>query len=207
MAGLVTGTALDAAAQGISAPPVPASMSACRFAVAGGGTVANILDGRTFVLDDGREVRIAGLEVPSAPTSAEPGETAAATAAKSALAALLAGQSVQLRQAAPVTDRYGRTLAHVYFTRDGVERSAGHEMLAQGYARVSAHVGNLACATELLSHERAARATGLGLWASSYYGIAGAESGAELLAGRGRFTVVGRRQGVVGPRRAAAPSM
>jgi Staphylococcal nuclease homologue len=131
----------------------------------------------------------AGLEVPSEPTSAETGETAAPRAAQAALAALLTGQSVELRQPVPAKDRYGRSLAHVYFTRERVERSAGHEMLDQGYARVSAHVGNSACAAELLSRERAARAAGLGLWASPYYGIVGAESGAALLAGRGRFTV------------------
>jgi endonuclease YncB( thermonuclease family) len=184
-AGLVIGAAFDAAAQDIS-PPVPASVSACRFALAGEGTVANILDGRTFVLGDGRELRLAGLEAPSALTSS--GETAAA-AAKAALAALLAGQSVQIRQTVPATDRYGRIVAHVYFSPHGIERSAGHEMLAEGYALVSAHVGNSACAAELLSHERAARTAGLGLWASAYYGIVGAESGAELLADRGRFTV------------------
>jgi micrococcal nuclease len=114
----------------------------------------------------------------------------ASAASKAALTALLAGQSVKLRQAVPASDRYGRAVAHVYFMQDGTERSAGHDMLAQGFAHVSAHVGNSACAKELLSRERAARAAGLGLWASPYYGIVGAESGAELLAGRGRFTVV-----------------
>jgi hypothetical protein len=114
---------------------------------------------------------------------------AAATTAKSALEALLAGQTVELRQAAPAADRYGRMVAHVYFTREGIEHSAGHEMLAQGYARVSGHVGNAACAAELLSRERPARTARLGLWASPYYGIVEAASGADLLAGRGRFTV------------------
>ena len=185
IAGLVTSAALDAAAQGMIMP----SVSACRFDVAYEGTVANILDGRTFVLHDRREVRLAGVEVPSPTASSETGATAPVTAAKAALGALLTGQFVQLRQAVAATDRYARTLAHVYLTRDDVERSASHEMLAQGNARVSAAVGHLACATELLSHERAARAAGLGLWASPYYGIVGAESGAELLAGRGRFTV------------------
>jgi hypothetical protein len=113
----------------------------------------------------------------------------AGAAVKSALEALLAGQSVELRQPAPATDRYGRTLAYVYLAGDAGERSAGHELLGQGYARMGAHVGNAACAAELLGREQIARAGKLGLWADPYYVIVGAESGAELLAERGRFTV------------------
>jgi hypothetical protein len=65
-----------------------------------------------------------------------------------------------------------------------------HELLAKGFARVGANVGNTACAAELLSHERVARTAKLGLWTEAYYAILGAESGAELLAERGHFTVV-----------------
>jgi hypothetical protein len=63
-------------------------------------------------------------------------------------------------------------------------------MLARGYARVAAQVGNAGCAAELLARERAARAAKLGLWDEPYYAILGAGSGAELAAERGRFTVV-----------------
>ncbi len=63
-------------------------------------------------------------------------------------------------------------------------------MLAKGFARVSAHVGDRACADELLAQERAARHAKLGLWREPYYAIVAAESGAELAAERGHFTVV-----------------
>jgi endonuclease YncB( thermonuclease family) len=178
IAGLLVGSGLAAAAQDGSSPP----LSACSFGLVGTGKVATILDGRDFVLDDGREVRLAAVEVPLLGP--------AGAAAKSALEALLAGQTVELRQPAPATDRYGRTLAYVYLAGDGGERSAGHELLGQGYARMGAHVGNAACAAELLGREQIARAAKLGLWADPYYVIVGAESGAELLAERGRFTVV-----------------
>jgi endonuclease YncB( thermonuclease family) len=181
IAGLLVGSALAAAAQDSpSSPKSPPPMSACRFDLVATGKVATILDGRNFVFDDGREVRLAAVEVPPLGP--------AGAAAKSALETLLAGQAVELRQPAPATDRYGRTLAQVFLT--GTERSAGHEMLAQGFARVGAHVGNPACAAELLARERDARAAKLGLWADPYYVIVGAESGAELLAERGHFTVV-----------------
>jgi endonuclease YncB( thermonuclease family) len=187
VAGLVAGSALCARAQDGSVLP----LSACRFHPAATGKVAKILDGRNIILDDGRAIRLAGVEVPAVPAMPVAGETGPASAggARAALEALLVGQTVHLYQAAPATDRYGRLLAHVYLTRDGVQRSAAHEMLSQGFARVTAHVGNPACAAELLSRERVARAAKLGLWADPYYGLVAAESGAELLAGRGRFTV------------------
>lgn len=184
-AGLAAASASAALAQG----NVP--ISACRFEVIGAGRVAKVLDARDFVLDDGREVRLAAIEAPAAPAPGETGVRAqAGTAARAALAALISAQSVELRQRGAAADRYGRTVAHAWFTRDGVAHSAGRDLVGQGFARVGAHVGDRACAAELLSQERLARAGKLGLWAEPYYVIQTAESGAELLARRGRFTVV-----------------
>jgi endonuclease YncB( thermonuclease family) len=154
------------------------------------GQVRAIDDGRSLTLRDGREVRLAGIEVPLAPRSGEndalPG---AGAAARAALASLLADAEVELRPSAAAPDRYGRMLAFVHFTRDGALHSASHEMLAKGYARVSAHVGDRTCAAELLAQERAARHAKLGLWSEPYYAILGADSAAELVAERGRFTL------------------
>src|SRR5216684_989962 len=186
IAGLVAGSVSDSHAEG----PMPASASACQFEPAGAGKVSAIIDGRSFVLDDGREVRLAGIEVPFPPAPGETGPRAAAgSAARSALDSILAGQSIEMRQRAPAFDRYGRTLAHVYVANEGRRRSVAHEMLATGYARVAALVGDRACAAELLARERVARQAKLGLWAEPYYAIVGAESGAALLAERGHFTV------------------
>jgi endonuclease YncB( thermonuclease family) len=165
-------------------------LSACRFDIAGTGRVRAITDGRSFILEDGREIRLAGIEVPLAPASGESGpRAAAALAARAALESMLASQSVELRQNGAVADRYSRALAMVYVMRDGVARSVAHEMLARGFARVSAHVGDRPCAEELLAQERAARRAKLGLWSEPYYVIVAAESGAHLAAERGRFTV------------------
>lgn len=167
-----------------------ASASACRFESVGTGIVRDVTDGRTVALTDGREVRLDAIEVPHLPAAGEtgPGE-AAGFAARAALASLLAGQTVELRRRGAVaTDRYGRILAYAYVA-GSPERSAAHDMLARGFARVAAHVGDRACATELLAREREARDGKLGLWAEPYYSVIGADSGAALLAGRGRFTV------------------
>ena len=158
-------------------------LTACQFEVSGTGQVRAIIDGRSFILEDGREIRLAGIEVPLALASGESGPRAeAALAARAALESMLASQSVELRQNGAVADRYGRALAMVYVMRDGVARSVAHEMLARGFARVSAHVGDRPCAEELLAQERAARRAKLGLWSEPYYVIVAAESGAHLAA-------------------------
>jgi endonuclease YncB( thermonuclease family) len=165
--------------------------TACRFEVAGTGKVRTVTDGRSFILEDGREIRLAAIEVPLPPGSGETGARAeAAHAARAALASILAGRNVEFRRNGAAADRYGRTLALVYVIGDGSEQSVAHEMLARGFARVSAHVGDRPCADELLARERAARHAKLGLWSEPYYVIVAAASGAELVAERGHFTVV-----------------
>jgi len=169
----MAGAAWDARAQ-------PAA-SHCGAGPIAPGRVADITDGRSFRLDDRREIRLAAVEVPS--------DDVAAPAARGALAGLLAGQTITLRPAAPAPDRYGRILAYV-FTNGQQARSVAHEMLAQGHARVSAQTGDPACAAELLLQEGAARSARLGLWADPRYAIMDAGNLAGLLSGQGRFAVV-----------------
>jgi endonuclease YncB( thermonuclease family) len=162
----------------------------CRFEPSGIGVVRSVIDGRNIVLADGREIRLDAIEVPQLPAEDGSPQSTAGLAARVALESILQGQNVELRQrGAAAVDRYGRTLAYVHVTgHNGT--SAAHEMLARGYARVGARVGDRACAAELLAVERTARKAKLGLWGEQYYAIAGADRGAALLAGRGRFTVV-----------------
>jgi endonuclease YncB( thermonuclease family) len=164
-------------------------VNSCRLEAVGAGKVSSVVDGRSFLLDDDREVRLPGIEVPQPPLPGETGPRAdVGRAAREALAGMLAGETVELRAATPVSDRYGRMLAHAYYPRQGPQKSAAHELLAQGFARVSSEAGE--CAAELLASERPARESKLGLWAEPYYGIVGAERFTELLAERGHFTVV-----------------
>jgi hypothetical protein len=115
--------------------------------------------------------------------------TASGFGAKAALEAILTDRMVTLHEQHGAADRYGRLLADVYVSGDAPERSVAHELLARGYARVAIQAGRAACAAELLSQERAARAAKLGLWADPYYALRRADNAAELLAERGRFTV------------------
>src|SRR5215471_200207 len=135
-------------------------LTACQFEVSGTGQVRAITDGRSFILEDGREVRLAGIEIPLAPAQGESGAKAeAGLAARAALESMLNGQTVELHENGAAVDRYGRTIALAYVIDDRASHSVAHEMLARGFARVSAHVGGgRPCAEELWAQERAARA-------------------------------------------------
>ena len=164
------------------APPLPP----CGSAVSAQGTVGRVIDANTFTLDDGREVRLAAIEVPPLAAGAAPG----GAAAKAALEALIGGDAVVLRGADVAADRYGRLVAYVSAVRDGEEVFAQGEMLAAGFARVADRVGGRACAAELLRSEDAARRAKLGLWADPYYEVLAAAASTDVLARRGRFALV-----------------
>ena len=157
------------------------------------GTVGKILDGRTFVVDDGREVRLAAIEV--APL-AGPQDRAdgAGHAAAAALGALAAGDQVLLRRAENGSDRYGRLLAYAYTLRDGDEFLVQRELVAEGFARVSTRIAG-PCAGHLLDREKAARQAKLGLWADPYYEVLNAETPKDALAYRGRFALIKGKSG------------
>ena len=87
----------------LMASAAEATESACRLEPLAAGIVVSVVDGRSFLLDDGREVRLAGLQVPAL---AVPGDKddVAGRAAKAALESLLAGQAVTLKALKPVSD-------------------------------------------------------------------------------------------------------
>jgi endonuclease YncB( thermonuclease family) len=154
------------------------------------GTVSRVTDGRTLTLADGREVRLAAIEVPPLPLPQEPGAASGGAAVKAALDALAGGDDVVLRRAQAATDRYGRLVAYAYTERDGDELFVQGELIAAGFARVGDQVAGRACATELWARENAAREDKLGLWANPYYEVLNAEAAADVLAHKGQFALV-----------------
>jgi endonuclease YncB( thermonuclease family) len=164
------------------------------------GTVDRILDGRTFVLDDGREVRLAAIEV--APLAGDRADLAGRAAA-TALGALAAGDQVVLRRAEIESDRYGRLLAYAFTLRDDEEFLLQRELVAEGLARVSSRIAN-PCAGELLDREKVAREAKLGLWADPYYEVLNAETPKAPLAYRGRFALI---EGKVASVRESGPTI
>jgi endonuclease YncB( thermonuclease family) len=153
------------------------------------GTVSRVTDGRTVTLDDGREVRLAAIEVP--PLNDPDGSpNAAGLAAKDGLAALAQGDRVVLRRAETASDRYGRLFAYAFVERDDDRLFVQDEMLGAGLARAGDRIGSQSCARELLNHEAEARAAKLGLWADPYYDVLHAETPVDVLAHRGRYALV-----------------
>jgi endonuclease YncB( thermonuclease family) len=157
----------------------PAGAAGCAFEPQGEGRVAAVIDARSFRLQDGREVRLAGIE----PISSE---KVAANRAP-ALAAILAGREVKLRGEDDTPDRYGRQAAFVFLVPS--ETLVQGELLAQGEALVSATVTDQECASLLMAAEAAARQAKLGIWGDPA-AIKNSESPGDILTGIGRFTLV-----------------
>ncbi len=169
-------TAVALAVIGASAA---ARAEGCTFADLGEGHVANIIDGRSFRLTDGREVLLAGIE----PAASDP----RAANKDSALSHILADQDVILQGENDAPDRYGRQTAYVVLSSS--QALVQELLLAEGEALVSPEVAAKDCAARLLAAEAGARAAKKATWASPT-AIKNAESPDDILTGIGRFTVV-----------------
>ena len=151
----------------------PAYATPCQFEAQGEGRVAAIVDARSVRLDDGREVRLIGIE--------------ATATTKQALTSLLVGRDVTLRGTDDTPDRYGRQGALMFIGES--ETSVQAMLLGQGNALVSAEIADKDCAAALLASEAEARRQKKGSWADPS-AIKNAESPDDILAGIGRFMVV-----------------
>ena len=145
----------------------------CQFEPQGDGHVAAIIDTRSVRLDDGREVRLTGIE--------------ATATTKQALTSLLAGRDVTLRGNDDTPDRYGRQGAFIFIGESDTSIQA--TLLAQGEAIASAEITDKDCAAALMAAEAEARRQKKGTWADPS-AIKNAESPDDILAGIGRFMVV-----------------
>ena len=186
-------------AMALLASAAPAAAAGCNFEPQGEGRVAAVIDARSFRLQDGREVRLAGIEPvsPEQPVSEKPIserpflekpflEKPLANRPP-ALAAILTNRDVILRGDDDTPDRYGRQPAFVFLPPS--ETLVQDELLAQGEALVSATVTDKECASVLLAAEAAAREAKRGIWADPS-AIKNSESSGDILAGIGRFTLV-----------------
>jgi micrococcal nuclease len=126
--------------------------------------VVRVVDGDTVVVRTGgheQRVRYIGVDTPE---SVKPGTPVQcfAKAASAANKRLVEGQEVRLVGDAEARDRYGRTLAYVYRTSDGLFVNA--ELVRRGYAKPLTIPPNVAHALELRRLAAAARRDGRGLW-------------------------------------------
>jgi nuclease-like protein len=155
----------------------------CAFADLGEGHVAEIIDGRSFRLSDGREIRLARIELatPDAKTAKND------IANDSALERLIKDQDVILQGEDDAPDRYGRQTAFVLLAPS--KALVQELLLAEGEALASVDITDKSCAGRLLAAEAGAREAKKATWASPL-AIKNAESPDDILTGIGRFTVV-----------------
>lgn len=151
---------------------------ACNLPAQGEGRVSAIIDGRTLRFDDGREVRLAGLELPG-PASDRQRATAVLTT-------LLDGEFATLRGGDDAPDRYGRQTALVY--RHGSEIPVQVALLEQGTAMMSPTI-DATCLPQLSAAENTAREARRGIWAGSV-ALKNTERPGDILAAIGQFGVV-----------------
>src|SRR5689334_11913016 len=154
------------------------------------GIVREVVDGDTVLLESGLVVRLIGIQAPKLALG-RPGfeDWPSGEAARSALAAMVLNQPVQLRYGGETRDRYGRELGQLFVTGDAPVWVQA-EMLKAGMARVYSFPDNRACLGELLAVESRARVLSLGIWADPYYSVRRADRPAVLLPLAGHYELV-----------------
>jgi micrococcal nuclease len=132
---------------------------------AGQATVVAVVDGDTIeVRIAGRTetVRLLGVDTPETKHPTEPVGCFGPEAAAHTKELLPEGTEVRLERDSEPRDTFGRLLAYVRRTSDGLFVNV--ELVAQGYAHVLLIEPNHAYRSELRAAEAAARTSGRGLW-------------------------------------------
>ncbi|HKQ30185.1 MAG TPA: thermonuclease family protein, partial [Burkholderiales bacterium] len=148
--------------------------------------VTQVLDGDSFCVSDGREIRLIGINAPEFGKDGKPNEPLAREA-RELLTQLIVAREVDLEYDAERHDRYRRTLAHAFI--EG-KRSVEEVMLREGFAFQIAQSPNLAHLDNNARAEVEARAARRGVWAEPYFKPRAAEqlgttdTGFRLVEGR-----------------------
>jgi len=142
-------------------------------------TVAATLDGATLQLDDGRVLRLAGIDAPQADLPRAdtasgsrrrpaPSLMTLSDAARAALKEIVEGRELTLYYEERRNDRYGRIVAHAVREPDlWIET----DVLRRGLARVHTTFDTAAAAAGLLQAEAEARAARRGVWGNAAYRV------------------------------------
>jgi endonuclease YncB( thermonuclease family) len=155
-----------------------------------GARAAAIADPRSIVLEDGRELRLAGIET-FALLLPEGAETEAALQRR--LETLLAGPPLRFRQVGQKPDRYGRLPAVIELdSGELVQEALAREGLAVAFAS-----GPLPCFEKILAAENEARQKRRGFWVAAALPEARPDALRELV---GRFAIFEGRVLSVGNR-------
>ena len=148
------------------------------------GRVSQVINAKSFLLEDGKTVRLASLQAPNVEDKrGRPGEPLGEVA-RAKLRQLIQGQQVRLEVES--TDRHGHLVAQVYDTTQN--RWIQEEMLGSGMAMVySLFPDGKAKLPDMLAKEREARTGKRGLWNHPYFQIITPEGAVKHL---NRFKLV-----------------
>ncbi len=127
--------------------------------------VKKVFDGDTLMLDDGRKVRLLGVNTPEIAHRNQP-EQAGGEDARRWLTDKLQNRKVRLEMDAESTDKYGRTLAHVFTDQ---KDHINLQLVEQGLAAVNIYPPNLLYVEPLVRAERSAERARLGIWRRPEY--------------------------------------
>jgi endonuclease YncB( thermonuclease family) len=128
--------------------------------------IARIFDGDTIQLEDGRRVRLIGINAAETGKDGQPSEPYADEAREALLSLLKPQSTVAMRFDEERHDQYRRLLAHLY-TPETLSVEAW--LLENGYAQLIAippNLWNLACYRQA---EQRAQTQRKGMWSQSYY--------------------------------------
>jgi endonuclease YncB( thermonuclease family) len=129
--------------------------------------VTKVFDGDTVLLSDGRKIRLLGINAPEIEHRNKMAD-AGGDEAKQWLIKKLQNNKVRLLTDSEKTDKYGRTLAHL-FTES--HEHINLQLVALGLAQVNIHPPNLLFTDLLLQAQRKAEANQLGLWRHADYAV------------------------------------
>ena len=119
-------------------------------------------------------MRLIGIDTPETKDPRRPVGCFGREASHHTSRLLRAGTKVRLAYDVERTDRYGRTLAYVYRSRDGLFVNAA--LVRDGYAYAYTYPPDVAHADELVALQREAREAGRGLWSACSTGGGGTGS-------------------------------
>lgn len=119
-----------------------------------------VSDGDSLVLEDGRRVRLIGINAPEARRDSQPAEPWSNEARQSVRTRLSDNSTVWLINGNETRDQHGRWLFHVFDDHGNL----GLSLLLEGLAAQVTVAPNTVCADRYRSADRQARSDGAGLW-------------------------------------------
>ena len=128
-------------------------------------SVKTVYDGDTVVLEDGRKIRLLGINTPEVQHKDKMAD-AGGEDAKAWLINKLQHARVRLEFDSEKTDKYGRTLAHLFSDK---KEHINLSLVKAGLATISIYPPNLLYVNELLAAENKAEQDKLGIWQRPQY--------------------------------------